>query len=56
MDAIAATAETLSIGGPVDTFGFDPKEDHSTRSSTASGKPPLLQSIFRAPASIRSDN
>ena len=44
-------AETLSISGPVDTFGFDPKEDRSTRSSTASGKYPLLQSIFRAPAS-----
>ena len=51
MGAIAVTAETLSIGGPVDTFGFDPKEDRSTRSSTASGKSPLLQNIFRAPAS-----
>ena len=51
MGAIAVTAETLSIGGPVDTFGFDPKEDRSTRSSTASGKYPLLQNIFRAPAS-----
>lgn len=38
MGAIAVTAETLSIGGPVDTFGFDPKEDRSTRSSTASAK------------------
>lgn len=38
MGAIDVTAETLSIGGPVDTFGFDPKEDRSTRSSTASAK------------------
>ena len=51
MGAIVVTAEILSIGGPVDTFGFDPKEDRSTRSSTASGKYPLLQNIFRAPAS-----
>lgn len=50
MGAIAVTAETLSIGGPVDTFGFDPKEDRSTRSSTASVRA-HLQSIFRAPAS-----
>ena len=38
MGAIDVTAETLLIGGPVDTFGFDPKEDRSTRSSTASAK------------------
>ena len=50
MGAIVVTAETLSIGGPVDTFGFDPKEDRSTRSSTASVRA-HLQTIFTAPAS-----
>ena len=49
MGAIAATAETLSIGGPVDTFGFDPKEDRSTRSSTASVRAHLQNTAYGHP-------